>query len=60
MSKIDEQLMWVLLNIYNRKMVRMEEQEVEGSLFNKQSYFLVLFLNLSWFSHTESINEEVS
>lgn len=37
MSKIDGQPTSVLLNIYNQKVVRVEEQEVEGSHFSKQS-----------------------
>lgn len=47
MSKIDGQPTNVLLNIYNQKVGRVEEQEVEGSHFNKQSQFLVQFLDLS-------------
>ena len=37
MSKVDGQLTKELFHIYNQKVVRMEEQETEGSDFNKQS-----------------------
>ena len=37
MSKVDGQLTKELFHIYNQKVVRMEEQEAEGSDFNKQS-----------------------